>query len=138
MREKRSLLEISYVHVNAYHSNEANEFIESQREEWELAWQQKKRIKILGGGLKFLLMSMLYKMQTIVNVNNTLGLILGTDANKMNSLLALGEPPARVHPPYHLHLSSYYCSTNQSCRKFKPELQSKMPNKIRIVIMLLW
>ena len=52
-------------------------------------------------------------MQIILKIDSK-GLILGTVTDKLYSFLGFGDPSARVHPPCHLYLLSYYCLTNPS------------------------
>ena len=59
-------------------------------------------------------MSMIYKMKIIVLKNDSNDLILGIDFDKLYSFLGFGDPVARVHPPCHLYLLSYYCPMNPS------------------------
>ena len=100
--------------VLMYIDQQVNDFIKEKILKWDFALtltDMNKEHYHFDADFKTFLMSMIYKMQIIVFINDSKGLILGTDAS---SFLGFGDPPVRVHPPCHLYLLSYYCPTNQS------------------------
>ena len=67
-----------------------------------------------GGDFEIFSMNNIHRMQIIVLKNDSKGLILETDTEKLYSILELGDPPRRVHPSCHLYLLSYYGPVNPS------------------------
>ena len=70
--------------------------------------------ELLRDDFEILLMSIIYKMPTIIFQNDTKGLLMVTNTEGLYCTYEFGDPPARVHPNCHLHLLSYYCPMKSS------------------------
>ena len=106
-----------YKFFDIYAGQKVKDFIKEKRYEWDFVMtftEMNNEHCCFGGGYGIFLISMINKMQIIVVKNDLKNLIVGTENDKLYSFLGYGDPPARVHPPCHLYLLSYYCLTNPS------------------------
>ena len=62
------------------------------------------------GNFEMFLMSIIYKMQIMSLKNDSKGLILGTNTEKLYSIFEFGAPQTKLHLSCHLYLLSSYCS----------------------------